>query len=302
MKLQMLILIGSLLGANASAGDKINGVIVFLDNGREILFRVEQGKELWRFKAGRGEFFRSSFAGTSKVIADQEQVMVSSTTSVFAVDLKTGKQKWSFDFSGPASLVRLSHLFISGDVALLSTNQIGYPLICLDKATGKKIWSYPLKGPEQLGFHELAAHDGKVLIRVAVTYDSRKGYKYENRALDLATGTPARWPAEVKMVPKRDPLGGGRNVDVAFAGETQAPVQKDDRFIGVLKRTDNGVYYLYRPRFFATGPHYHFRVSNDDEFARLVELKVEIRGKILSIAQSAPPQYLIQALAIKPTM
>lgn len=303
MNIRMLMSIGLLLlGANASADDKVDGTVVFLDNGQEILYRVGKGKELWRFKAARGEFFRSSSYGTSKVIADEERVIVDSTTSVFAVDLNTGEQQWSFDLPRPTNLVRLSNLLISGDRILLSTNQIGNPLICLEKATGKKIWSYPPKGPEQMGFYEFAVHDGKVLVRVATTRDSRKGYKYENRALELATGEPAKWPANLKKVPQREPFGGGRNIDVAFAGVTQAPVQKDDKFIGVLKRSDRGVYYLYRPRFFATGPHYRFRVSDEDEFAKLVDNKVEIRGKILSIAESAPPQYLIQALAIKPTM
>lgn len=271
--------------------------VVFLESGTEISFRGSDDAERWRCRIAAGEFYRSDGLGRSKVVTDGRTLWVDSTEALHAIDVETGALRWSFEFPRPAPLVHLARIVLHEDRLLLTTNQVGNPLVCLDTHKGSTSWTYPEPGPEQIGFYELAVRDGAVLVRVAATHRDRPGYVYENRAIDLRTGTRLPWPAHLSGVPGDAPDAGTR-IAVSFAGEADAPTRRGDRFIGILERRESGVYALRRPRFFADGPLYVFQDDGSPDFPRLAGRRVEVRGDVITIAESQPPRYLIRPRAI----
>ena len=280
--------------------------IVFL-NGTEASFRDKDDKELWRIKTSDGEFFRDTL-GESLSAADEDHLYLTTDSSILAIDLKTGEEKWAYDFVKPSEFARSSPLIISDDKVIVHVNQHSAPLVCLDKTTGDMAWRYPAEDSTlKMGFRSITLNGDQILFQASVSNKApQQGYYSLDHAVDLNSGKLVE-----RAEPKEPAASKQKDVTAVFAGESNAPVQKDDLFTGVLKyskittrrigkrKWTKSIYNFERPKFYTNRPWYQFKGGDQEKLKELVGAKVEIRGNVVEFKESYPPIIVVEVLEVK---
>ena len=154
MKTFLMAIFGSMLFCClCSAEDTVKGEFYFDESGKKVSYRDDNGKELWSFELpeervrGRGgrrttAVFTRSNMGRTSVVVDRNFVLLTVGATVYALDLKTGKENWKHPFQRQrGGMGSLSQPVLTKDHILLSVNQAGDSLICVDRKTGKQVWS-----------------------------------------------------------------------------------------------------------------------------------------------------------------
>ncbi len=127
---------------------------------------------------------------TSPIIIDGTMYVTSSFNHVYALDAKTGKQKWHYKHEmGPITTYCCGPnnrgVAAYGDMLYMGT--LDAKLVAIDAASGKKVWESQIADPE-LGYSETMAPtvvDGKVLIG---TNGGEYGIRGFVKAFDATSG------------------------------------------------------------------------------------------------------------------
>ncbi|MEM7454227.1 MAG: PQQ-binding-like beta-propeller repeat protein [Planctomycetota bacterium] len=271
-----------------------NELTVFFVSPNQIQLLDADGDELWQFRCDNGEFFRDN-SNESRYSATDELLFLSTTTSIVAVEIASGELLWSFDYPKPSELATCSEVVAAGDRVLVSVNQIGAPMACLDTTNGELLWSFPsADSEEQMSFQSITVKDGIVLCHATIYRKDSRGYDYENRAIDIRTGEQVEWPDGLTAIPEHV---SAREIGVFFGDAALAPVQDGELFTGVLSFSRTHQYHFDRPSFHADQPLYRFDIG-EGEYEDLLGRKVQIRGEAISIQESAPPIITVKVLEI----
>jgi outer membrane protein assembly factor BamB len=134
------------------AGGKLFAVTVGeQDTGRLIAFDAISGAGLWSLPRTSKE--SAVFATSNTVFADMK------LGSVSAIDVKTRKATWTFDFpESEEGRGRVDTLVLDGNFLLVNANTTTY---CLDAGSGKKQWS---EGPSYMLGQAYLIYEGIVLV------------------------------------------------------------------------------------------------------------------------------------------
>ena len=269
--------------------------VLFLGKS-EIAFQEQDGKERWRFKSdGDGDFFRAT-GNHSRVQADDELLLVSTTTSLIALDITNGHKHWSYKLPKPSRIAACISITMTDNQVIVAMDQIGAPLVCLDKKDGSVQWQYPPDSSSiQIGFGQLLVDEGNVLFHATISRDGRSGYDTENQAVDLASGESVEWSDDFADPQQSTPAPAMRAV---FGGEADVPIAENDSFIGILEST-SGTYELQRPDFFTDRPRFQFHDFDAGQFREMTGKRVKIRGEIATIQESMPPIINVKVTSIK---
>jgi hypothetical protein len=274
-----------------------------------VSYRDGNGEELWRFKTSEGEFFRDTL-GQSISFADEDNLYLTTDSSVVAIDLKSGAQKWSYKFVKPSEFARCLNLLIAENKVVVEVNQGTAPLVCIDKESGDVDWSYPGRDAEgrSISFSSVSLRDDKLLFVASISMKRpQHGYVIENQALDMVSGELSGWPTDLDKAPQPTQP---KTIASKFAGESGAPVQVDDLFTGVLKESkvvwkqvglrtwEKSVFNFDRPRFFTNRPMYRFQGGDEKKFEELLDTKVDIRGKVVEYMESYPAIIVVEVTEI----
>jgi len=146
---------------------------------------VDKLKRAWSFKMEVTDSLE-----TSPIIVDGTMYVTSSFNHVYALDAKTGKEKWHYKHKmGPITTYCCGPnnrgVFPYGGMLYMGT--LDAKLVAIDAATGKKVWEKQIADPE-LGYSETMAPtvvDGKVLIG---TNGGEYGIRGFVKAYDAASG------------------------------------------------------------------------------------------------------------------
>ena len=146
---------------------------------------VDKLERAWSFKMEVTDSLE-----TSPIIVDGTMYVTSSFNHVYALDAKTGKEKWHYKHKmGPITTYCCGPnnrgVFPYGGMLYMGT--LDAKLVAIDAATGKKVWEKQIADPE-LGYSETMAPtvvDGKVLIG---TNGGEYGIRGFVKAFDAASG------------------------------------------------------------------------------------------------------------------
>ena len=146
---------------------------------------VDKLKRAWSFKMEITDSLE-----TSPIIVDGTMYVTSSFNHVYALDAKTGKQKWHYKHKmGPITTYCCGPnnrgVFPYGGMLYMGT--LDAKLVAIDAATGKKVWEKQIADPE-LGYSETMAPtvvDGQVLIG---TNGGEYGIRGFVKSFDATTG------------------------------------------------------------------------------------------------------------------
>ncbi len=112
-------------------------VIFTIDADAQVrALRLDDGEEIWRkdLKPLIDDEYEISMKGAGLAEFNRKIYVTTGFGSVFALDMKTGKQLWRFDEKAP---IRIAPTVANG---LLFVQTIENSLIALDAQTGKEIW------------------------------------------------------------------------------------------------------------------------------------------------------------------
>ena len=146
---------------------------------------VDKLERAWSFKMEVTDSLE-----TSPIIVDGTMYVTSSFNHVYALDAKTGKEKWHYKHKmGPITTYCCGPnnrgVFPYGGMLYMGT--LDAKLVAIDAATGKKVWETQIADPE-LGYSETMAPtvvDGKVLIG---TNGGEYGIRGFVKAFDATSG------------------------------------------------------------------------------------------------------------------
>jgi outer membrane protein assembly factor BamB len=144
--------------------------VVFFGSGGGYLYALGQstGQEQWKFKAGDRVDSDPAIADGNVYFSGATLVMDSSDSGVYegtlyALDARTGQEKWSFKPKGGAysPVIGGNIIYCTGPLGIdAGPDPVGY-VYALDSTTGKEKWRYL---PEGGLFTQLAYADGIVYV------------------------------------------------------------------------------------------------------------------------------------------
>lgn len=114
-------------------------VIFTIDADAQVrALRLEDGEEIWRKDLSPliDDEYEISMKGAGLAEFNRKIYVTTGFGSIFALDMKTGKQIWRFDEKAP---IRIAPTVANG---ILFAQTIENTLLALDAQTGKEIWRY----------------------------------------------------------------------------------------------------------------------------------------------------------------
>lgn len=134
------VLARSISGDTASATfelEKISGYIVFGDDeGSLRCLNIYTGSSLWK----TAPTSRSYFFSSTPVIVDSTIYISTNMQGVFAINAKTGAQKWNNNFGQTGSTFYTNNLVLQGD--RIYTVNGANKIYSVNSTNGQTIWSY----------------------------------------------------------------------------------------------------------------------------------------------------------------